>query len=223
MNHKRLTELAAGFCVALVISNVIAAKVVTLGPLAVSGASLIFPATYWIDDVLTEVYGFDTARRVVWLGVGLQLAAFAAISLTLALPGAIPPQAAAFNAALDLTRWIVAGSLIAIAVGQFVNAYVIARLKLLTRGRWLFSRAWASTIAGQALDSALFVGIAFGIGAHLPLGTVWHIGWSVWVVKCAVEIGMTPVTLWICAALKRHEGIDAYGARTWNPLAVEVA
>lgn len=221
-----LTPIAAAFCVALVVSNVIAGKVVDLGVLEVSGASLIFPLTYWIDDALTEVYGYAVARRVVWLGVVLQLAAFGAIALTLALPGAIPPQAAAFNAALALTGWIVAGSLTAIAVGQFANAYVLARMKVWTETRWLFSRAWASTLIGQALDSVVFVFIAFGIGSRatghaIPWAQVWHIAWSIWVVKCAVEIGLTPVTYAVVTALKRFEGLDAYDYDTdFNPLAV---
>lgn len=226
VSGRYLPAVAAGFCVALVLSNIIANKIIVVGPLTVAGAALLFPFTYWLDDVLTEVYGYAAARRVIWLGVALQLAAVGAIALAIAMPGAIPAQSAAFNAALALTFWIVLGSLVAYWCGEFVNSYILARLKLATGGRLLWTRTVSSTLVGQALDSALFPAIAFGIGSRVtgqpvPWATVWHIAWSIYVVKCAVEILLTPLTYAIVTALKRAEGQDVYDRRTnWNPFAV---
>lgn len=218
LRTRYLDLVSMAFVAALLTSNVVANKLVTLGPFVVAGATLLFPITYLFGDVLTEVYGYAVTRRVIWSGFALQAIAAGAIALAILMPAAIPAQGAAFNTALRTTPWIVLGSLVAYWCGEFVNSYVLARLKVATSGRWLWTRTISSTVIGQAVDTALFVGIAFGIGARLPLPVLWHLGWSVYVLKCAVEVLATPLTYAIVGALKGAEQKDHYDIATeFNP------
>lgn len=219
MTTRYLGILTAAFCVALVISNVIANKIVSVFGLTLAGAVLIFPLTYLFGDVLTEVYGYAATRRIIWVGMALQLAAVGAILLAIHLPAAIPQQGATFDAALSLSPWIVLGSLTAYWCGEFVNSYVLARLKLATSGRWLWTRTIGSTVVGQAVDTVLFILIAFWLGSRLdghalPNAIVWRLVWSNYVVKAAWEIVATPLTYAVVGALKRLERRDAYDAGT---------
>ncbi|MFH1086762.1 MAG: queuosine precursor transporter, partial [Chloroflexota bacterium] len=137
----------AAFVAVLLISNVASAKIVRLGPFSFDGGTLLFPLSYIFGDILTEVYGYARARRVIWAG----FAAAAVMAAVFALVGALPPAAgwdrqSAYQAILGVTPRIVAGSLVAYWAGSFSNAWVLARLKLLTRGRWLWSRTIASTL-----------------------------------------------------------------------------
>ena len=223
---RYLSILTAAFCVALVISNVIANKIVSIFGLTLAGAVLLFPITYLFGDVLTEVYGYAQTRRIIWAGFALQIAAVGAILLTIHLPPAIPPQGATFDAALALSPWIVAGSLIAYWCGEFVNSYVLARLKLATGGRWLWTRTIGSTLAGQAVDTALFIAIAFWLGSRadghaLPNAIVWRLVWSNYIVKCGWEICATPITYAVITGLKRLENRDAFDDGTdFSPFSV---
>ena len=214
MRFRYLDLLGMAFVAALLVSNVIANKLVVLGPFVVAGATLLFPLTYIFGDVLTEVYGYAATRRVIWTGFVLQAFAALAIVIAIWMPAAIPAQGTAFDAALRTTPWIVLGSLIAYWCGEFVNSYVLARLKIATSGRWLWTRTISSTVVGQAVDTVLFVGVAFGIGARLPAPILWHLGWSVYVLKCAVEILATPVTYAIVVGLKGAEQQDYYDRAT---------
>lgn len=222
--YKYLDVVVGLFVAVLVISNLASsAKIVTLGPLTFDGGTLLFPLSYIFGDILTEVYGYSTARRVIWIG----FAAAALFSLTVWLVGLLPAEAewstrvgqGAYDAVLGTTPRIVLASLIAYWSGSFANAFVMARMKVLTRGRWLWSRTISSTIVGQAVDTFLFVAIAFA--GSMSLGVLWSIAWSNYAFKVGVEALFTPLTYAIVGWLKRAEGIDAFDAATdFNPFRV---
>ena len=222
MNTRFLNLLTATFVTALLLSNVIANKLVLAGPFVLAGATFLFPLTYIFGDVLTEVYGYAQTRRIIWTGFGLQVLAALVIVGVITLPSAVPVQGAAFDAALRTTPFIVVGSLLAYWCGEFCNSYVLARLKVFTNGRWLWTRTISSTIVGQAVDTCIFVAVAFGIGARLPMPLLWHLGWSVYVIKCLIEVVMTPVTYAVVGTLKRHDDTDVFDRTTnFNPFAME--
>jgi len=207
----------ASFVAVLMISNVASSKILVFGPFTFDGGTLLFPVSYIFNDVLTEVYGYARARRVIWAGFG---AAFL-MALVFALVGALPAAEGwehqeAYEAILGVTPRIVAGSLIAYWAGSFSNAWVMARMKVLTRGRWLWSRTIASTLLGEGVDTLLFCLIAF-YGA-LPLGLLGKVVLSNYIFKCALEAVMTPVTYRVVNGLKRAEGEDYYDLGTnFNP------
>lgn len=204
----RFVVLAGFFVVALVVSNIIAVKLVEISGRIFPAALVIFPLSYLLGDVLTEVYGFRAARRVIWLGFACNLLVVGAIQIAIALPAADfwAENEAAYDLVLGTTWRIFAASLAAYVVGELVNAYVLARMKVATRGRYLWSRTIGSTIVGEGLDSAIFVTIAFaGSGTELlnPILTTWAI-------KVAWETAATPLTYAIVNYLKRRDGANAY-------------
>lgn len=204
----RFVVLAGFFVTALVVSNIIAVKLVEISGRVFPAGLVIFPLAYLLGDVLTEVYGFRATRRVIWLGFACNLLAVGAIQIAIALPAAgfWEENQQAYEDVLGTTWRIFAASLAAYVVGELVNAYVLARMKVATRGRWLWSRTIGSTIVGEGLDSAIFVTIAFaGTGAGLlnPILTTWGI-------KVAWETAATPLTYAIVNYLKRRDGVDAY-------------
>lgn len=201
--------VAAAFVVALIISNIISVKLAQIGPWVMPAGVIVFPLSYIIGDVLTEVYGYRRARQVIWLGFACNLAAVAVIAVAIALPPApFWPHQAAYQQILGFAPRLLAASFVAYLVGEFANAYVLARLKLLTAGRWLWLRTIGSTLVGQGLDSAVFMTAAFaGIlgGPALLTAAVTQ-----WLAKSAYEALATPLTYWIVGALKRHEGVDTF-------------
>jgi hypothetical protein len=204
----RFVVLAGFFVTALVVSNIIAVKLVEISGRVFPAGLVIFPLAYLLGDVLTEVYGFRATRRVIWLGFACNLLAVGAIQIAIALPAAgfWAENQAAYNDVLGTTWRIFTASLAAYVVGELVNAYVLARMKVATRGRYLWSRTIGSTIVGEGLDSAIFVTIAFaGTGTDLlnPILTTWAI-------KVAWETAATPLTYAIVNYLKRRDGVDAY-------------
>lgn len=209
MNYSsRFVVLAGFFVTALVVSNILAVKLVEISGRIFPAALVIFPLSYLLGDVLTEVYGFRATRRVIWLGFACNLLAVGAIQIAIALPAAgfWAENQQAYEDVLGTTWRIFAASLVAYVVGELVNAYVLARMKVATRGRWLWSRTIGSTIVGEGLDSAIFVTIAFaGSGTDLlnPILTTWAI-------KVAWETAATPLTYGIVNYLKRRDGVDAY-------------
>ena len=200
---NRFVVLAGFFVTALVVSNIIAVKLVEISGRVFPAGLVIFPLSYLLGDVLTEVYGFRAARRVIWVGFACNLLAVGAIQIAIALPAAgFWENQAAYEDVLGTTWRIFVASLAAYVVGELVNAYVLARMKVATRGRWLWSRTIGSTIVGEGLDSAIFVTIAFaGTGAGLlnPILTTWAI-------KVAWETVATPLTYGIVGYLKRRDG-----------------
>ena len=214
--------LMAGFVAVLLCSNLIGpAKVCALpifGSLLVFGAgNIFFPISYIFGDVLTEVYGYAHARRVIWAGFGAMLFATLMSAVVIGLP---PSDAEPFNKALQPaletvfgSTWrIVCASILAFWIGDFVNSYVLARMKVLTNGRWLWSRTIGSTIVGQAVDSLVFYPIAFfGIW---ETGTLFQVLVFNWVFKISVEVLMTPLTYVVVNRLKAAEGEDHFDRGT---------
>jgi queuosine precursor transporter len=209
--------VAAFFVTALVVSNVLAVKLVETAGHVFPAGLVLFPLSYLLGDVLTEVYGYRSARAVIWLGFGCNLLAVLAIQAAIALPPLDEDLGAAYEDVLGQTWRIVAASFAAYLVGEFANAAVLARMKVATRGRWLWSRTIGSTVVGQGLDSAVFVTVAFaGTGTRLidPIVTTWAI-------KVAYETAATPLTYAIVGYLKRRENVDAYDVRVdFNPFAL---
>lgn len=197
------------FITCLLIANIIAVKLVDLGGLIAPAGIVIFPLSYVCGDVLAEVYGFRRARQVIWLGFACNLLAVIAIWAAQTLPGAQFWDAqGAYERILGFTPRLLAASFCAYLVGELANAFVLARLKVLTEGRWLWTRTIGSTIIGQGLDSAIFVAIAFwGI---LPPAAVLTTIATQWLLKVAYEALATPLTYWAVGFLKREEGVDIY-------------
>jgi len=214
MSSFRFLDRITGLFVAvLIISNIASVKIVTVGPFTFDGGTLLFPLAYIFGDVLTEVYGFRAGRRVIWTG----FAALALLVVTLALVDRLPPESTAFTAVLGQAPRIALASLIAYWAGEFTNSIVLARMKVATGGRWLWTRTIGSTLVGQAVDTTVFVVVAFyGV---LPDGDVTAILISNYVFKVAVETALTPLTYAVVTALKRAEGVDAFDRDTdFNPL-----
>ena len=211
--------IAMVFVTCLITANIIAVKLVALGDLVVPAALIIFPLSYIFGDVLTEVYGYRRARQVIWLGFGCNLLAVSAIAVGQLLPPAAPFQDAqgAYERILGYAPRLLLGSFVAYLIGEFANAYVLAKMKVATKGRWLWTRTIGSTIVGEGLDTLVFNVIAFS-GA-VPNPVLVNIVLTAWVLKVAYETLATPLTYAIVAHLKREEGIDVYDLDTdFNPV-----
>ena len=202
----RFVVVAGFFVTALVVSNIIAVKLVEMSGRIFPAGLVIFPLSYLLGDVLTEVYGIRSARRVIWLGFACNLLALGAIQAAIHLPALDPEFQVQFEAVLGTTWRLFLASLAAYIVGELANAYVLAYMKGATRGRWLWTRTIGSTIVGEGLDSLIFVTIAFaGTGAGLANPIV-----TTWLIKVGWETLATPLTYWIVGYLKRTEGVDVY-------------
>jgi uncharacterized integral membrane protein (TIGR00697 family) len=210
----------ATFVTCLVTANIVAVKLVGVGGLVVPAAVTVFPVSYIVGDVLTEVYGYRAARRVIWLGFGCNLLAVAAIVGAQALPPApFWDGQAAYERILGSTPRLLAASFAAYLVGEFANAVVLARMKVLMQGRWLWARTIGSTLIGQGLDSAVFISLAFA-GVIPPAGIASAV-LTQWLAKVAYEAAATPLTYLVVGFLKRAEGLDTYDRDTpLNPLAL---
>ena len=208
------------FVMALVVSNIIAVKLVEVGGRVFDAGTLLFPLTYLIGDVLTEVYGYRRARIVIWIGFLANLVAVGSIQIAIYLPAADfwAGNQGAYETVLGTTWRLFLGSLAAYLVGEFSNSFILAKLKIATEGRWLWTRTISSTIVGEGLDSVIFSTIAFaGTGVPLTNQIV-----TIWVIKVAWEAAATPLTYLVVNFLKRREGVDVYDVDTdFNPLAFE--
>jgi len=228
LSSFRYLDVVASFFVAiLVVSNIASsAKIVDVGislfsiPLAFDGGTLLFPLVYVLGDVLTEVYGFKTTRRVIWTG----FAAMALSALVFFVLGVLPPEAyweaesggnAAYNAILGgiSSGGIVLASLSAYLAGEFSNAAILSKLKVKMKGRLLWVRTIGSTLIGELLDTLIFVLIASAAGVF-----GWELFWPLvitnYLLKCGIEALMTPFTYWASGFLKKKEGVDVYDAIT---------
>jgi uncharacterized integral membrane protein (TIGR00697 family) len=231
-HHYRYYDLLmAAFVAVLLCSNLIAP--VKVGVVSVFGAALsfgagnlFFPLSYIFGDVLTEVYGYARARKVIWAGFGAMVFASLMAWVVVHLP---PSPAEPYNAVVQpaaevlfgKTWRVVCGSIAAFWAGDFVNSFVMAKMKLLTRGRWLWTRTIGSTVLGQGVDSLLFYPIAFG--------GIWNVDTLLVVIgfnmafKIGVEVVMTPVTYFVVARLKRAEHEDYYDEHTnFTPFSLKV-
>jgi uncharacterized integral membrane protein (TIGR00697 family) len=214
----RFVTCAALFVTCLLTANTIAAKLFQVGSVTLTAGIVIFPLSYVLGDVLTEVWGYAAARRVIWLGFACNALMVAAIWAGGALPAApFWKGQAAYDEIFGLTPRILLASFVAYLVGEFANSFVLAKMKIATRGRWLWTRTIGSTVVGQALDSAVFVTLAFG-GA-MPKAVVMHIILGQWIFKVAYEAAATPLTYAAVAWLKSREGIDTFDHDTdFNPI-----
>lgn len=216
----RFLVIAVLFVTCLMVSNITAVKLIDVNGYVLTGAIVIFPISYIIGDVLTEVYGFAKARLVLWVGFGANLFAV----LTFALVGILPAAGfwegqAAYDTILGATPRILTASFLAYLVGEFANSYILARLKVITEGRFLWLRTIGSTVVGQGLDSTVFVTVAFWgiLPADVLAGTIMVQA----VAKIGYEVLATPLTYAVIGWLKRSEGIDHYDRTTrFNPFAV---
>lgn len=215
--YKYLDLITALFVAVLLISNVASSKILDLGPFTFDGGTILFPISYIFGDILTEVYGYRRSRRVIWIG----FACAGLMAGILALVGALPPAEGwehqeAYEAILGTTPRIVLGSLIAYFAGEFSNSYTLAKMKILTRGRWLWTRTIGSTLVGEGVDTVAFVSIAFA--GTLPWSLFWSIIISNYLFKVGMEAIMTPVTYRITSFLKQAEKADVYDTDTdFNP------
>lgn len=211
--------ITAVFVTCLITANIIAVKVVGLFGLLFPAALVVFPLSYVIGDVLTEVYGYAQARRVIWLGFLCNLIAVLAIWVGQTLPSAVFWDGqAAYEHILGNTPRLLAASFLAYLVGEFANSFVLARMKVATKGRWLWSRTIGSTIVGEGLDSLVFITLAFA-GTDAPLAIMIP---TQWLIKVLYETLATPITYAVVAFLKREEGIDVYDYETdFSPLTLQ--
>jgi uncharacterized integral membrane protein (TIGR00697 family) len=208
-----LLAVSALFVATLVASNIIAVKIAAVGPFSVPAAIVIFPLAYLFGDVLTEVWGYRIARTVIWTGFLANVVVVLFIAAAIAIP-ADPHYAdqAAYARVLGSSPRLVAASLTAYLLGEFLNAFVLARLKVATRGRLLWTRTIGSTVIGQGVDSAVFISLAFA--GTQPWSLLLVIIRDVWVVKVFYEVVATPVTYALVTFLKRVEGVDTYDRDT---------
>jgi uncharacterized integral membrane protein (TIGR00697 family) len=215
--YKYFTLITGLFVAVLLISNIASSKIVVLGPFTFDGGTILFPVSYIFGDVLTEVYGYRKSRQVIWIGFGCALL----MTIVFAIVGFLPSASDwanqdAFNAILGTTPRIVAGSLIAYFAGEFSNSFILSKMKIFTRGRWLFTRTIGSTIVGEGVDTLIFVIVAFaGIFSR---ETLLAIVVSNYIFKVGLEVILTPVTYAVVGYLKRTEKTDVYDYKTnFNP------
>jgi queuosine precursor transporter len=209
------------FVAVLLISNIASTKILNLGPFTFDGGTIIFPVSYIFCNILTEVYGYRKARKVIWTG----FFGAACMAGVLMLVGALPPAEGwdhqeAYTVILGVTPRIVLASLIAYFAGEFLNSITLAKMKIATRGRFLWSRTIGSTIVGQAVDTSLFLIVAFA--GVLPGYLLWSVFVSNYIFKIGFEVFATPVTYRVVGFLKRSEGVDIYDIGTdFNPFTIK--
>lgn len=224
--YRYFDLVMALFVTVLIVSNIASsAKIVDLGfsifglQLAFDGGTILFPISYIFGDVLTEVYGFKRSRRVIWSGFGCLALTALVLWLVRIMPGEATWQTAtgqlAYNNVLGgiSTGGLVLASLSAYLAGEFTNSVVLARMKVATRGRWLWMRTIGSTLVGEGVDSAIFITVACLFGAF-PWSLFLTLVVTNYIFKCSIEALMTPVTYWVVAKLKKAEQEDYYDTRT---------
>ncbi len=214
-----LDALTTAFVVILLVSNLIAQKVCQIGPFPVSGAILLFPITYIFGDIFTEVYGYAASRRAIWLGFFGTALLYGVAATVIALPAAPGwPNQQAFATVFGIIPRILVASLISFWAGEFANSYTMARLKLLTRGRMLWTRTVGSTVVGQAVDTSLVIVLTFA--GSVPFSTLPKMILVGYGLKVGYEVLATPLTYLVVNALKRAEHSDAFDDHVnFNPFA----
>ncbi|MGQ9780109.1 MAG: queuosine precursor transporter [Bacillota bacterium] len=233
----RWFDLIVGLFVAvLIISNVASVKIVLIPlgflrrvfpvlprglGLTFDGGTLLFPLSYIFNDILTEVYGYAQSRRAIWTGfAGLVL-----LSATLWLVGILPPAPgwegqAAYRATLMFAPRIALASIVAFFMGEFANSAVLSKMKILTRGRWLWTRTICSTVVGEFVDTVVFVTVAFA--GTMPKSLLFSVGISNYLFKTGYEVVATPLTYAVCQWLKRSEQEDKFDhGENYNPFRLE--
>ena len=227
--------VAVIFVTVLITSNIIVVKPIQVfnlpfeilgsSSMAFTAAVVIFPLSYIVGDVLTEVYGFRVARGVIWLGFAANLVVVVALMVTGAIPGEpslwSPEDQGAYDRILGQVPGILVASFVAYLFGEFSNSTVLALLKYRMRGRHLWVRTISSTFVGQGLDSFIFIFLAFGLFGDWSTGALITTAIGQWFVKVAYETVATPLTYAVVGYLKRKEHLDTYDApRSLNPLGI---
>jgi uncharacterized integral membrane protein (TIGR00697 family) len=209
--------LFALFLTCLLVSNIIAGKLILAFGLVLPSAVVLFPITYILGDVFTEVYGFRRTRIVIWSGFAANVLMSAVFLLAIALPfPAFFKDQEAYAKVLGITPRIVAASLVAYWAGEFANSITLSALKKVTKGHYLWTRTISSTIVGQGLDTALFIGLSFAGSVSTPVLLQMMI--AQYLFKVAYEVILTPVTYLVVGQVKKREGIDAFDVGiAYNP------
>ena len=221
-NQLRLTPtfmvVTALFVTCLITANIIAVKLVVIFGHVLPAAIIIFPLSYIIGDILTEVYGYRQARAVIWLGFLCNIVTVAAIWVGgFMTPASFWGGQEAYDSILGYTPRLLMASFAAYLVGELANSTILAKMKIWTQGRWLWSRTISSTIVGQGLDSAAFITLAFAGGEVALVRLIL----TQWTAKVIYEAAATPLTYLVVGWIKRREGLDHYDYDTsFNPIAV---
>lgn len=223
---KYLDVLMVVFVVVLVLSNIASsAKIIDWGislgalPLSFDAGTVLFPISYIIGDVLTEVYGYKRARRVIWIGFGTLAFSALVFWLVQVLPGEATWQASVGQHSYDQilgsmsSGAIVVASLSGYLAGSFSNAIMMAVMKVLTKGKLLWTRTIGSSVIGQAFDTSAFIFIATALGVF-PWSLFWSLTITNYIFKLVMEVVVTPITYWVINALKRTEGVDIFDEDT---------
>jgi queuosine precursor transporter len=229
-NYRYLDLVTALFVTVLVVSNIAsAAKIIDLGfslfgvPMAFDAGTLLFPVSYIFGDILTEVYGYKASRRVIWTGFACLGLTSLVLWVVRILPG--DPQwqiYAGQEAYVKILGGISSGGIVLASLagfwaGEFSNSYVLAKMKILTAGRWLWTRTIGSTLVGEAVDTLVFMLVAT-IGGVFPWSIFTSLLVTNYLFKVGVEVLMTPVTYWVVRWLKKAENVDYYDYDTnFNP------
>lgn len=210
--------IVAVFITCLITANIVAVKLVEISGFVLPAGTIIFPVSYIFGDVLTEVYGFRQARRVIWLGFFCNFIVVVAIWIGQVLPPAsFWDGQKAYERIMGYTPRLLVASFLAYLVGEFANSFVLAKMKIATKGRWLWTRTIGSTLVGEGLDSLVFMIFAFW--GTIPMAALLLAILTQWLVKSAYEVVATPLTYIVVNLLKRKEGIDVFDYDTkFNPL-----
>jgi queuosine precursor transporter len=231
--YRYFDLVMALFVTVLLLSNLLSsAKIIDLGvsigsiPLSFDAGTLVFPIAYIFGDILTEVYGFKRSRRVIWMGFIAMLLMGAFVKLAAILPGEAQWQQYAgqdaYDAILSGISGLIVASLVAYWMGEFSNSYILARMKVLTHGRWLWTRTIGSTLVGQAVDTIVFFVIATALGVF-PAELMVSLMVTNYILKVGIEVLLTPITLPIVNALKSAENEDVFDYDTdFNPFKFNV-
>jgi uncharacterized integral membrane protein (TIGR00697 family) len=216
-DYRFLDLLTTTFIVVLLISNLVGQKICAFGPFRVSGAQLLFPITYIFGDVFTEVYGYGASRRAIWFGFFASALMAVMGVIVVALPAAPGwPNQSAFATVFSFVPRLVVASLIAFWCGEFANSYVLAKMKIVTSGRYLWTRTVGSTVVGQGVDTVVLMVVAFA--GSLSAGLILNLILSGYVFKVVYEVLATPLTYAVVNFLKRREGVDSFDYSTnFNP------
>lgn len=228
-HYKYLDFIMAAFAVVLVCSNLIGPAKITqvdvpmIGALTFGAGIMFFPISFIFGDILTEVYGYAASRRVIWAGfIALAFASFMAWVIVILPPAPDWHDQAAYQSVFGSTGRIALASLVSFVAGEFVNSFVLAKMKVLTQGRWLWTRTIGSTIFGEAVDTILFFPLAFYGSGDFPDAMMPQIVLAQFTAKVLVEIVFTPCMYKIVAFLKRVENEDFYDRNTdFNPFKLE--
>ena len=221
-SFKHYDLFLAASALSLLISNIAATKLIAVGPLILDGGAVLFPLAYIIGDVLTEVYGYRYARRAIWAAIAgllVGVLVFSVVSI-LPYPDAYTSQEA-YQAVLGFFPRIVIASILAFLVGEFLNSYVLAKLKVRDNGKHMWRRLLGSSVVGELFDTVTFCLVAFlGVLGGWDMVNYIVVGY---LFKLAIEVVMLPVTYRIIMALKKSEGVDAYDTKTdFTPLSVSL-